>query len=245
MLVVFEGKGWMRFCEIRGALKETTPNLKISKRTLIRYLNKHIVMGNLEKVTEPGKARYRLSKKGGMVQLASMIHSSLKVQSDHYPDLQKGCVTLEIRKGREFWGLLFVLKEDWRAIFGDKWKEEKWGKMVSRGIMHFIDECVQPKSAFVEQIPETGLFFFKPPPQLHEIMTSAVQSGDYETEADVIIHAMDEWGKMREKKKSAPISLEQFPCVKSAVEKGLFTTPKEAIMEALQNLETRMRSQTA
>jgi hypothetical protein len=76
-------------------------------------------------------------------------------------------------------------------------------------------------------------------------MTSAVQSGDYETEADVIIHAMDEWGKMREKKKSAPISLEQFPCVKSAVEKGLFTTPKEAIMEALQNLETRMRSQTA
>jgi len=241
MLAVFEGKGWMRNFEIRDALEKMMPELQIDKRTLIRYLKAQVEMGNLEKITEPGKTRYRLSNKGGITQLASMIHASMKVQSHLYPDLQKGCLTLEIRKGKEFWGLLLVLQEDMRTKFGERWKDEVWGKMVSRGTITFINECVQPKPTFIQKIPETDLFFFKPPLKLYEIMTSAVLSGDYETEADVIIHAMNEWKDLREKRKLAPISLERFPCVKSAVDKGIFKTPKEAVMEALNNMEAQMR----
>ena len=68
---------------------------------------------------------------------------------------------------------------------------------------------------------------------------------DYETETDIITYAMDEWANVREKKKLAPISLEQFPCVQGAVDKGLFKTPKEAIMEAHKNLEAQMRKHTS
>jgi len=245
VLDVFESKSEMRNYEIRDALKKLMPNLQIDKRTLIRYLNAQVKIGNLQKITEPGKVRYRLSNQGGMTRLVSVIQASMKLQSEKYPDLQHGSIILEIRKNKELFGLLFALQEDMRVRLGERWKDNEWGKSVCRAIIDLIDEFLQPKPAFVKEIPETDLFFFKPPPQLHEIMKSAIQSGDYETEADIIIHAMDEWGSMREKKKSAPISLEQFPCVKTAVEKGLFKTPKEAITEALQNLENRMRSQTA
>jgi Arc/MetJ-type ribon-helix-helix transcriptional regulator/DNA-binding HxlR family transcriptional regulator len=245
ILDILESGRWMRNYEVRDALKKMMPDLQISKRTLIRYLNAQVKMGNLEKITEPGKARYRLSDKGGMARLASMIHASMKVQSDRYPDLQRGSIILEIRKKKELFGLLFVLQEDMRVKLGERWKDTDWGKSLCRAILHLTDEFLQAKPAFVEKIPGTELFFFKPPSQLREIMTSAIKSGDYEMEADIIIHAMDEWGNMREKKKSAPITLEKFPCVKSAVEKGLFKTPKEAITEALQNLENQMRAQTS
>lgn len=244
ILRISEDKGWMRNYEIRNALKELLPDAKIGKKKLIRYLNWLVKTGYLEKITEPGKTRYRLSNKGGMTQLASMISASIKVQSDLYPDLQKGCVTLKINKGKEFWGLLIVLKEDWRAIFTEKWKDEKWGGTISRGIVRFIDECVQPAPAFVMRIPDTDLFFFKPPLKLLETMNSAVHSGDFEMEPDVIIHAMNEWKDKREKGKTTTISLDRFPCVRSAVNKGVFETPKDAIMQALENMEVQLRAQS-
>jgi len=244
LLEVFEGKDEMRYFEIRDAVRSRMPKLNLKERTLMRYLNKHVKMGNLEKISEPGKARYRLSNQGGMMRLVSMISASMRVQSDRYPDLQKGSIILEIKKGKELFGLLIALQDDMRVRFGERWKDSDWGRSVSRAVLHLINEFLQPKPAFVEKIPRTDLFFFKPPPPLYEIMTSAVQSRDYETEEDIIMGAMNEWGSVRERKRQAPISLEQFPCVQSAVEKGIFKTPKEAVTEALKNLEAQMRTQS-
>lgn len=245
LLEVFEGRNWMRYYEVRDALKKGMPELQISKRTLIRYLNAQIKMGNLEKITEPGKARYRLSNQGGMTRLASMIHASMKIQSDCYPDLQRGSIILEIKKEKELFGLLIVLQEYMQKKMNEKWKDKEWGKTVCRSIIHIIDEFLQPKEAFAVKIPDTQLFFFKPPTQLHEIMSSAVQSGDYETEADIIIHAMNKWGHVRDKCDQAPISLKLFPYVRKAVEEGFFKTPKEAVTEALKILEVQMQAQAS
>ena len=241
MLAVFEGKGWMRNCEIWDALKKMMPDLQIDKRTWIRYLNAQVKMGNLEKLTEPGKTRYRLSNKGGMTRLASIIGASIRVQSEVYPDLQKGSIVIEIKKEKELFALLIIPQEDMRIKLDEKWKDKEWGKTITRPIIHFISESLQPKPEFSLKIPGTELFFLKPPPKLIEMMTSAVQSGDYEAEADIIIHAMSEWKEKREKRKTSPISLDQFPCVKSAVAKGIFETPKGAIMEALKRMEVQMR----
>lgn len=243
ILAVFDGKDWMRNCEIWAALKKMMPDLQIDKRTWIRYLNTQVKMGNLEKLTEPGKTRYRLSNEGGMMRLASIIQASMMVQSDVYPDLQKGSIVLEIKKNQELFALLIVPQEDMRIKLAEKWKDKEWGKTITRPIIHFIYESLQPKPAFAEKIPGTELFFFKPPPKLNEMMTSAVLSGDYEAEAGIIMHAMNDWGELREKGRFNSVSLAPFPCVRNAVDKGIFKTPKEAMVEALKNLEAQLRRQ--
>ena len=62
-------------------------------------------------------------------------------------------------------------------------------------------------------------------------------------ETDIIIHAMTEWKDKKEKGQATTISLDSFPCVKSAVAKGIFGAPQDAIIQALEKMEGQLRTQ--
>jgi len=79
-----------------------------------------------------------------------------------------------------------------RTRFGDRWKDPEWGKSICRAFLHLISEFLQRDAAFAWRIPGTDLFFSKPPPEVLERMSSAVQSGKFVSEEDIIIHAINE-----------------------------------------------------
>jgi DNA-binding PadR family transcriptional regulator len=194
LLDVFRDQDWIRYRDARDIIREKIPELSsVSERTIMRYLNRFVKMGYLEKMKTSGKTMYHLSSKGAMSNLASVIHASLRVQSNAYPDLKKGSVVLKIenKETEGIWGLLILLQEDMRARFGELWKDTEWGKSVCRALLHLISESLQPGEAFVWKVSGTDLFFFKPPHELHERMSLAVQSGKFSSEEDMIIQAIN------------------------------------------------------
>lgn len=195
LLDIFRDRDWIRYRDARAMIRKKIPELKnVSERTIMRYLNRFVKMGYLEKMKMSGKTMYHLSSKGAMSSLASVIHASLRVQSDAYPDLKKGSVVLKIenKETESIWGLLILLQEDMRTRFSELWKDTEWGKSVCRALLHLISESLQPAAPFVWKISGTDLFFFKPPHELHERMSLAVQSGKFTSEEDIIIHAINE-----------------------------------------------------
>jgi hypothetical protein len=246
-LKIFEDGNWQKKGEVKDSIGRLMPSVarELSDRTIGRYLDISVKMGNLEEKIEPSGIRYyRLSSKGGMTLLSSMVSDSIKIQSDIYPDLQKGSIVLEITRGKELFGLLIALQENIRVKYSEK--DAEWRSSSAKNILSFIYALLdEQRPAFAQKIPKTDMFIFKPPPQLLQIMASRIKLGDYETEEGIIIHAMNEWMTKPEKEKVQPISLEHFPFIQDAVKRGLFRSHRDAMMGALTKMETEMRTRTS
>jgi len=142
---------------------------------------------------EPKGVWYRLSESGGIIVLSSVISSFLKIQSDVYPGLKKGALTMEIRHDGEIYGLIILLRESDRKPFTKKWKDKEWGRGCLQINNTPYKEYINPKKPFVFKISGTSWFFLNVPPKICELMKSAVQSRHYGSEEDIIIYALNRW----------------------------------------------------